>query len=489
MADMQKVIEMLSAGKADAGGNFASKTYQDEPILITAAQLPSYTPPKYREMRKMGIRIEFEPEAKIFYRQGKFMEDFEDDFDYRGQFARYFPTYQSMDDHQLRGYFSWRSKVRRGVIEKTQLSFAFVYIYELLNQIGVSSPKEGFHKLKNFRGAYGRIDSKIDFYVNLWLQDYVVYNRLDKSLIEDLPYRAFYKVAPVLLNHKAHDAETVFWALSFLSSYNFGKSRFFMQYPDDVKNVVYDVYSAIADYYGKDSLCEKFLGKIYTSSYTMFKSAVFYHRVDRNFVYEINDVHKYICENGNWSCERFYPYRGKSQQEQVGALLKNIDSYMRQKYNFKYTLKAEKTTKILQHMITEAIDYYRENKRKAALPKVEIDVSKLQDIRNAALEIQNKLTVEEFEETDATDAIEIFDENEQGNRTGLNDVELEFMNCLLYGKEYSGLVRSNGLMLSVLIDSINERLFDTFGDTVIIDDGEPALIEDYVDALKGIIKE
>ena len=43
-------------------------------------------------------------------------------------------------------------------------------------------------------------------------------------------------------------------------------------------------------------------------------------------------------------------------------------------------------------------------------------------------------------------------------------------------------------MLSVLVDTINERLFDLFGDTVIIDDGgELALIEDYKDELKGII--
>ena len=34
------------------------------------------------------------------------MEDFEDDFDYRGEFVRYFPTYQAMNDAQLRGYFS-----------------------------------------------------------------------------------------------------------------------------------------------------------------------------------------------------------------------------------------------------------------------------------------------------------------------------------------------------------------------------------------------
>ena len=56
----------------------------------------------------------------------KGMEDFEDDFDYHGTFIRYFPNYQAMNDLQLRGYFSWRTKVRRGEVGRTSLSFAFV---------------------------------------------------------------------------------------------------------------------------------------------------------------------------------------------------------------------------------------------------------------------------------------------------------------------------------------------------------------------------
>jgi hypothetical protein len=438
-------------------------------------------------MRRIAKGAPGESEAKIFYKQGKFMEDFEDDFDYQGQFARYFPTYQTMDDHQLRGYFSWRTKVRRGVIERTQLSFAFVYIYELLNLVGVNSPEEGFYKLKSFRTDYGKIDYKISDYVNLWIRDYVVYNNLDKSLLEDFSNFSLDKAVLVLLDHKAYDANAVFLALNSLSSYDLEKSRLFREHPEDVKNVVYDVFSTLAAHHGK-KLCDGFFGRTNTSSYIMFKSAVFYHHTkQKDFVYEVNDVHKYRCENGSWSCERFFPQAGKRQQ--IGALLKNIDFFMRQKYSFRYALKADETTaETVRDMITGAIDRCLENKKQAALPKVEIDVSKLQNIRSAALETQSKLTVEEPEEEDVAETFN--EKTEQENSAGLNDVERLFMNCLLHGKAYNDLVQSNGLMLSVLIDKINERLFDVFGDTVIVDDGgKPALIEDYVEALKGIIKE
>ena len=42
-------------------------------------------------------------------------------------------------------------------------------------------------------------------------------------------------------------------------------------------------------------------------------------------------------------------------------------------------------------------------------------------------------------------------------------------------------------MLTVAIDEINERLFDDFGDTVIIFNGDtPEIIEDYKEELKGM---
>ena len=43
-------------------------------------------------------------------------------------------------------------------------------------------------------------------------------------------------------------------------------------------------------------------------------------------------------------------------------------------------------------------------------------------------------------------------------------------------------------MLSVIVDCVNEKLFDLFGDTVIDFNGDvPELIEDYIEELKGII--
>lgn len=493
MVDIQKLIDtILSDTKIVTSGNFASKVYKDEPILLTATQMERYTPSQYRAMRKMakGTGIYYESDAKIFYEQGRFMEDFEDDFDYQGEFSRYYPTYQSMSDQQLRGYFSWRTKVRRGLIEKTSLSFVFVYIYELLNRIGVKSPEDGFHTLKNFWLAYKEIDQQIDRYVRLWLKDYVIYNNLDKSFLEEFSEANFDEALLILLNHRSYSAGEVFAALNSLSSYNLENSRFFKQQPEAVKNVVHTVFGLFSDHYLKNcqnTLFEKFFGQVYSSPYTMFHSAVFYRQQSpQDLVYEINSIYKYRCQNGTWSCERFFGYKAKSQK--VGSLLKTIDFLMRRKYNFKSALKAGKTTKILEGIINQAIDDFGEKQRQAARLKIEIDVSKLQTIRAAALEIQNKLIVEESPESEMPEASK--EETKPAGASPLNELEQQFMGRLLSGRAYDELLRSKGLMLSVMIDAVNEKLFELFNDTVITEDGDRAeLIEDYIDELKELITE
>lgn len=468
-----------------------SKVYSDEPILFTASQMKSYTPPKYLEMKRIAGTYEalFQSKANIFYNQAKYMEDFEDSFDYHGVFASYYPTYQSMSDMQLRGYFSWRTAVRRGIIEPTSLSFAFVYIYELINKIGVESAEEGFYKLKSFVQNYGKLDSKINSYAKLWLKDYVIYNGLDKALLEDSSDTDFDKSLLTLINYKEHEPAAVFEALNRLSSYNLEKSGFFKRNSQDVTDIVYRVYDSLAVYFEKNRKCkiyEKFFGTAYTSRYHMFSSAVFYEKKRHgNCTYIFNDAHKYWCLNGVWHCERFFCHCAKSTQ--LGALLKCVDYCMRQRFSYKPALKPVKTTKLFTDTINAAIDSYLVEKKRNARNVIQIDLSKLQGIRDTSLKTQSSLIVEEI--TDDSPPAEV-PSAPQSDGGVLDSVQREFLSCLLNGKSYDGLLKKSGMMASILADSINEKLFDMFEDTVLVCYTDtPAPVEDYVKELKGIIGE
>ena len=47
-------------------------------------------------------------------------------------------------------------------------------------------------------------------------------------------------------------------------------------------------------------------------------------------------------------------------------------------------------------------------------------------------------------------------------------------------------MQAEGFLLSVLVDSINEKLYDTFLDSVL--DDTPELIEDYIEDLKEMVR-
>lgn len=507
----------MNDGKEYVGGSFASKIYQDEPICRPTEPVADDFPQKYKEMKKIARNYDAfrQSEEWLFYSQGKFMEEFEDDYEYHGVFERYFPTYREMNDMQLRGYFTWRTKVRHGIVEQTSLSFVFVYLYELLNQIGVEFAEEGFYMLKQFWQSYRKFEPSLDRYMNLWLSDYAIYYNLDRAVFEELYDTSFDDAMLILLHSDSCSEDEVFSALMALSSYNPERSRFYREYPEDFKAVSCRVFARLSEYYEKNrkiSLWEKLFGGKSVSFYYMFSSALFYGRMNHpDCEYIISEFHRYRCQNGKWFCEKVPG--GKSKE--LGFILKTVDCLMRQAYGFKSLLKQDTIPKYLSGIIGKEIDKYLAFKEKNAAPEITIDISKLQGIRQAANITRDKLIVEEEpEETGALfmDMSEpvlktaaetvtadisagepdgLSDERIQTeNEAGLSDMEYRFMHCLLYGEAYDSLMKEKGVMLSLLVDSINEKCFELVGDTVIFFEGDtPELIEDYIDELKGIIEE
>lgn len=198
MTDVHKLIDsILSDPRLANSRAFSGKMYEDEPILRTGSQMKNYLPQRYRDMKALarpvydGFDYRRPSETELFVLQARFMESWEDDFPFNGSFERYYPTYSMMNDSQLRGYFSWRTHVRKGQIEKTSLSFAFVYIYELINCVGASTPQECFDLLYAFWIKYRELDPEIDRYVKSWLRDFVIYHDLSPALIESIVDTSF----------------------------------------------------------------------------------------------------------------------------------------------------------------------------------------------------------------------------------------------------------------------------------------------------------
>ncbi|MCL2704541.1 MAG: TerB N-terminal domain-containing protein [Defluviitaleaceae bacterium] len=94
-------------------------------------------------------------------------------------FMCYWPSYEYMNEPQSDWYFYLRGCLKCGEYLDTDLSYIFVYIYELIHQVGVSGADDGFQKLvgvwKHYRGRHPKIDS----YLVEWVSDYIGYYKCD----------------------------------------------------------------------------------------------------------------------------------------------------------------------------------------------------------------------------------------------------------------------------------------------------------------------
>ena len=579
--DIKMLIERIMAeARTHQSARFSHEVYADEPILKTGRQMQNFLPDQYRKMREIS-RWQDDPkggagrwlsEAELFYRQGLLMADFEDDCPYNGTFKSYFPTYNAMSDRQLRGYFTWRARVRRGTVEETSTSFAFLYLYELICGIGVDDPLDGFSKIKAFWDAYRAFEPGIDRFARVWLQDYAVFHGLDPKLLRDSKTvmfdnalielrRAVRDLAPApepsgqapkrrkssepILPLPPDEAreERLMAAINALSTYNLNNSRLDRSHHRDLRHVACAVYVRMARYYDthrKTSIVASLFGEETAMPYTMFASAVFFApNRHEDCEYRLDPIHIYRCQNGFWECMRIHGSRQKSSK--LGEMMRACDQRLRLALDPGHPLKEEKVPKYLAKIIDDEIVAWLSWDAAHQPVKIDIDLSQLGHIRSAAAQTREALLIDEEREDGAPVEVEAT-LIEQPNTESAPDMTAEpgemtiqqdepdeptvsteefgvvapllasaptpvtpapieaanklapaadaFLRALLEqnAAQATSAVAHSGQSEDMLVDSINEALFDLVGDTVIeFGAAGPQIIEDYEADVRGYL--
>lgn len=586
--DVRRIIEeILGSPRMEQSHTFSERVFTEEPIIQRGSQMRDYLPPRCREMRELATKPENRTmtESQLFVMQGRLMADYADDVEYRGTFEHYFPTYQAMSDRQLRGYFTWRARVRAGDVRKTALSFVFVYLYELLCGIGVTPGEEAFRAIERFWWEYRTIEPKIDRYVRRWLQDYAAYHGLPRELV--LPYVdvAFDEALMALRDGLAGwDAaqpggeptraagrraakdpcaggadnpleEGMFGAIDTLSSYRPRVSRLYRDRPETLRHVSCAVLARLAEHYAshrKTGLLESLFGMPASLPHKMFASAVFWDEgTHADATYEIDKINLYTCTRGTWYWEGYHGSRGKSPE--LGKALRAVDQRLRDAVGYSHPLEEKDVPKYLARIIDQAVAARLAWESEREARRVTIDLSKLGDIRAAASATREALLVDEEREENAATAGEESPEREaapippapSGDITargqtpeapateasvpekpmaatapetpepsvtppspsasgasgspsttedapfGLSPEELALLEALAAGRPAPGDAASYGTSVTMLVDNINEKLFDLLGDTAIeFDDaGEPHIIDDYLEDVRGAMSQ
>lgn len=332
-------------------------------------------------------------------------------------------------------------------------------------------------------------------------------------------------------------------AIDALSTYNLNNSRLDRSHHRDLRHVACAVYVRMAHYYDthrKTGIVASLFGEETAMPYTMFASAVFFApERHEDCEYRLDPIHIYRCQNGFWECMRIHGSRQKSSK--LGEMMRACDQRLRLALDPTHPLKDEKVPKYLAKIIDDEIVAWLSWDAAHQPVKIDIDLSQLGHIRSAAAQTREALLIDEEREDDvpmeaeATLIEQPNTESAPGMTAGPGEMATRqdepdeptvsteefgvvapllvsvpapvtpasaeaanklapaadaFLRALLERNTTQATlaVAQSGKSEDMLVDSINEALFDLVGDTVIeFGAAGPQIIEDYEADVRGYL--
>lgn len=478
------------------------------PPGAAASSAPADAPEPYdprlpARLREMMALYEYGPQSfqakcRNFCRQAVYMADYEDDCPWRGEWRHYFPTYHDMNLRQLRGYFTWRAQIRRGVYRTAASGFAYVYLYELLNGVGAASAEDVLQKMREFEAGYldsGLGEPALRPYLRRWMLEFAVLHALPPDTARqyaDPVMLARDEALSALKTPEEHTDEAVFQALCAFAESKTAESPVVAADPARGIHLFAEVWRracAMEAEKGRD-LFQTMFGTQALFNWRPLSNAVYWVRHKSEDVdYVLNECRSYRCRNGVWQEAR---YDGLSfDRDALRALLHEADRQLR---------RYRKTGRYLRPKPDEAwAAPYAEAaiaaEREAARPKLRIDLSGLDRIRRDALTTRDSLLTEEDRRELAESAPP---EQEKVPKEAprlspappslLDEPQTRILLSLLRGEAVAEVLRERHLLSSVVADAINEALFDEIGDAVVDCDGSTlSIVEDYREELERLL--
>ena len=471
----------------------------------------------------------FEDKCRNFVRQGKFMEDYEDDAPWNSEVKRYFATYHDLNLNQLRGYFAWRTRVRRGEFHPITMSLAYMYIYELLNMIGIKTPEDAIRKMREFEKGFldsGIGDRSMRENLHRWIMEFAVLSGSPAeevlSLIDpDLIERDRQLI--VLRKPSEHSDEEVFGALNILTGGKTEKSSAVLKESERGIHLFAEVGRYMAEHYddlGWD-IFDACFGKMRQFPGHPLANAVYMDRENREDTeYKVTECRKFVYKNGEWSEYKydelyFDKYR-------IHAIVHEADRQIRRYLRTGHYLREKKGEEWITPYVEAVIEADKAAAEEAAKPKITIDLSGLDKIRRDAQITRDSLLTEDEMREQAPEPEQISEliseqtpdpaprqeeqsaqlmtqaatESSKGEEKpaaieipSLDDTQAQILLSVMRGEPVAGLIREKALMPSVVTDAINEALFDEIGDNVLTCEGdEITLVEDYREDLELVLE-
>lgn len=409
--------------------------------------------------------------SQNFYKQGKFMENYTDDVPWEKSLKTNYPNYHDLDVMQLRQYFTWRTKLRNGILEYISAPFARIYIFELLNFIGTQSVNETLSQLIDFYEKYVVSFGSMTLQKNIkeWIFGFVIVHNLSKDIAIKYTPDDILSI-DILLDPSTHeDCEIM--------------SSFETIIGDAIPSIVFKKQGQKGIHFFAEIwkiCCNKIRKKIFgdtcTSSFDPFPHVPYYPQVMLlNHFYVLNKVRKYYYEDGHWFQKSYmvYYYTFYNVKDYIHA----VDLKLRLYFNTGNFLKEKKSDYEFFPFIDEAIEIIKEDLK----PQIAINISSLNKIRKDSDETRDNLLTEEDMADEIIKPSEIQDDSE---------LEMLVLKALLNGENANDFIKNKHLIPSVIADKINEMFIDEIGDSIVEYDGSKlSIIEDYREEIVDILNQ
>lgn len=424
------------------------------------------------------------------------------------KFYSYMPQYSQLNEGQKNYYFYWRYMLRRGVYLKSDYSYIYLFVYEILNLPDLIPPKEGIKLLCNLWREYRGELQRLDMYFSIWVQDYCLVHKLPcpKEELGEFIYSCVFlsRFKEFYLFDIADSGDGgVLAMLSCLSDYDWKRGRF--SSPENDSSTFDRVIKSSEDYKRfmvesmRRVLCSLELSPRNSATAVVkrdaFPNCLCTLSVKCNLeieYYPVSDaieLRSVVTSAVRYTENKLRALMGVKSRLSVKDIRSDIRGIIDKFFS---VYNAEREALVLRASLPEYERMYDAPEGKMSIEDADIieraswgvtarltegvdtedefDVTKLYEIANAHRPAET-VTDAEKEEEDELPACDI-DHSEECY--GLSTEQIALVRSLLNGAISAGLNTEND------ISAINEAFADNFGDIIIETDGEEhRLIDDY----------
>ncbi|MED4953926.1 TerB N-terminal domain-containing protein [Paenibacillus macerans] len=434
-------------------------------------------------------------------------------------FQTYWPTFGSMSKYQKQWYFYWREQVVNNNYLDTDLSYIFLFTYELMAYSFEPNPNKSVALLIRIYEAYQERYPKLKSYLPEWIGD-LFYEGDRKDLAEDWYARAAIRSISHVGQYEAFghfNSLEMFRKIPFRLWKNqliyYKTNQFNVEHAQLLTSAYKKALDETNQYYleatGK-TLIDHWFPKQNSESMRLFRSAV-------------------ITSNRSSAVKQMIR-RGPTPQthHELNALVRFVENLIRENQGVKRKIKVdeEMIPLSLQRRLEQRFSLVQKpttSKKTSTIPpepttkRLELNAELISQLKLDSEAIRDALQVEEEESLYRKEAAVSTENVEKDNSSknidnenplallgsgasqevasfamNLTDYEREFL--AMFTDEVESIdscttfAKKRGMMLNTLVNTINEKAVEYLGDVLLEEDGENYIVVvDFIDIIDEVI--